>query len=66
MIQKFAAIILGILGLGIILSSNTITGGVIGTNTTNPLAFAWGITSLALGILLWFKRNSLTEDIEEF
>jgi hypothetical protein len=54
--QKVAAAILGLVGLSVILSTNSITGAVIGSNQTSPISILWGAISLTLGIFLWFKK----------
>lgn len=56
--QKAAAVIFGILGLGVILASNKITGAFIGTSGTNIFTLALGGLLLIIGILLWcWKRG---------
>jgi len=55
--QKIAASILAIIGIGVILTTNNITGGVIGTTNSNPLAILWGAASLILGAWLWMKKR---------
>lgn len=54
--QRAAAVILGILGLGVLLASNNITGAVIGVGKTSLSGLLFGILSLVAGIWLWFKK----------
>lgn len=56
--KKAAAIILGLIGVGILLSSNSITGNVIGNSTTTSIpALILGAVTLILGGWLGFKRK---------
>ena len=54
---KVTGAILGIVGLGVILSANSLTGAVIGTSQTNPIAILWGAATLILGAWLGFRRK---------
>jgi len=55
--QRAAAAIIGILGLGVLLSANTLTGAVVGATSTNPIAIAWGAAALILGAWLGFRKK---------
>ncbi len=54
--QRITAGILGVLGIGILLASNTITGAVIGTGKTSLSALLFGGLTLIVGIFLWPKK----------
>ena len=55
--QKATGAILGIVGLGVLLSANNITGAVIGASQTSPIALLWGTAALVLGAWLWMKKK---------
>ena len=58
--QSLAAAVLAIVGVGVLFTSNSITGSVIGaTNQTNTLALIFGAASLILGFYFLMKiKNS--------
>jgi len=55
--EKVAAVVLGILGIGVLLSSNGFTGAVVGVGNTSISAFVFGGVALIAGIFLWFRRR---------
>jgi hypothetical protein len=55
--QKAVAAVIGVVGAGILLSSNKLTGAVIGVNETNLLSLVIGGLLLVAGIFFGFKRR---------
>jgi len=64
--EALAASILGFLGLGVLLTSNPITGNAIGISTTTNLpAILWGIAVLAAGTGLFLKNKTKKSKIKK-
>mgnify|MGYP000439190599 CR=1 FL=1 len=55
--QKVAAVIVGIIGMAVLLASNSITGAVIGAGKTSLSALLFGGLTLIAGIFLWIKKG---------
>ena len=56
--EKVAAVVLGVLGLGILTTSNSITGNVIGVSgSTNFIAMILGAVVLGTGVWMFFRKK---------
>ena len=56
--EKIAASVIGVIGLGVLLSTNSITGNIIGTSTnTNIGAMVLGAAALGIGVWLFFRKE---------
>jgi|TARA_Y100000296_G_scaffold71880_1_gene87760 hypothetical protein len=55
--QKAAASVLGVIGLGVLFSANSITGNIIGTSSsTNIGAMIFGVAVLGVSIWMFFRK----------